>query len=421
MPEWDPVTGRLERDLQAGRPVRPLGLSGLLAAGWSAGVGLAAVVAVTLAFWALEPGTGGGPASAVRVAGWFWLLAHHVALSVPGGHVQVMPWGLVALPLALLWRAGIVLGRTTGVSGYREAVFTTGALAVPYALAATVLSALCATRSVQPVPLSAALNAGLVALLAGGAGVWRGSELEGPPARWLRLPAGAWGAWVAGIAGAVVLLGVGATVVAASLAYHAARSAELARAIAPSGPAGVALLVVQLLMVPNAVVWGAALATGPGFALGTGASVSALGSHLGTVPALPLLAALPANGSLPGAARLAFAGPVLAGIAVAAVLSARGREYSWLTSAGWAAAAGGVSGLLMAVAAALAGGAAGPGRLGSVGPSGWRVGLAVAVEVGLVAILAGELVRLWRLRRIAAQGGGISPDPREMNRVGTTT
>jgi hypothetical protein len=66
------------------------------------------------------------------------------------------------------------------------------------------------------------------------------------------------------------------------------------------------------------------------------------------------------------------------------------------------AAAGGV----LTVVAALAGGPIGPGRMATVGPSAWQVGLAAALELGIgAAIAAAEMQRRvlgtplgWRLR-----------------------
>lgn len=54
---------------------------------------------------------------------------------------------------------------------------------------------------------------------------------------------------------------------------------------------GFALL--QLAFAPTVLVYAAAYATGAGFSLGTGITFSALGNHLGPLPAIPVLGALP--------------------------------------------------------------------------------------------------------------------------------
>jgi hypothetical protein len=135
---------------------------------------------------------------------------------------------------------------------------------------------------------------------------------------------------------------------------------------------------------------------GPGFAVGAKTSVSLLGSHLGAVPALPLLAALPDDGEPAPLAWLAFSGPLAAGIfagwllARALPFSAASGSSPWwvryrVAAIGWGLAAGALAGLTLGVLASLSGGPLGPGRMATVGPSPWRVGVAAAVEVGLLA------------------------------------
>jgi hypothetical protein len=69
-----------------------------------------------------------------------------------------------------------------------------------------------------------------------------------------------------------------------------------------------------------------------------------------------------------------------------------------LSLLGWAAVTGPVAGALFAVLAALSGGQIGDGRLAAVGPSAWRAGVSVAVEVTAMACLAVLLIR-WRQHR----------------------
>ena len=64
----------------------------------------------------------------------------------------------------------------------------------------------------------------------------------------------------------------------------------------PESPGGIALLLAQLAVVPNALVWAASYALGSGFALGAGSVVAPAATELGMLPGLPLLGALPAAG-----------------------------------------------------------------------------------------------------------------------------
>ncbi|MGZ4597708.1 MAG: cell division protein PerM, partial [Actinomycetes bacterium] len=139
------------------------------------------------------------------------------------------------------------------------------------------------------------------------------------------------------------------------------------------------------------VVWAAAFAVGPGFAVGAGTQVTFAGVDLGAVPAVPLLAALPGDGSPGPTALMALLVPVVAGVVAGRLVDRRDAALpeselgTWRRLAGLAAAAGGLAGLAVAALCALTSGPGGPGRLAEVGPSPWWVGLAAAGEVGLVA------------------------------------
>ena len=55
--------------------------------------------------------------------------------------------------------------------------------------------------------------------------------------------------------------------------------------------APIALLLAQLALVPNALVWAASYALGAGFVMGAGSVVAPAGTELGMLPGLPLLGA----------------------------------------------------------------------------------------------------------------------------------
>jgi len=166
------------------------------------------------------------------------------------------------------------------------------------------------------------------------------------------------------------------------------------------------LLLGCLLYVPTAAVWGLCFCVGPGFAVGTGTSVGIAGSTLGAVPALPLLAALPAGSGSP-AWWLALAVPVGAGVAAGCVAdrtvgSPPGDEpLSWRTLLRSTALTAGLVGALVAAAVAglawLSAGPAGPGRMATTGPDWWAVGPAAGLEVAAAAAVT--LAALAALRR----------------------
>jgi hypothetical protein len=161
------------------------------------------------------------------------------------------------------------------------------------------------------------------------------------------------------------------------------------------------LLLGQLAYVPNAVIWAISFTLGPGFAFGTGTVIAPTGSALGAVPAFPMLAALPPGVHAvfpPSLSAIVLVIPYLAG-AFGGWLTTRAAPLLALEAAPlWGFACGALTGLVLAVLSAFAGGPLGNGRLAAVGPSGWQVGVVAALEVGVAAAVASGVTNWLRLR-----------------------
>lgn len=164
---------------------------------------------------------------------------------------------------------------------------------------------------------------------------------------------------------------------------------------------GIALTVGQLAFLPDFVGWAVAWLVGPGFAIGTGSSVSPIGTSLGPIPGVPVFGALPASGhtfGLLGVLVPVVAGFVVGGLMRPALVRALGDGDTPLRRALAGVATGVVAGVLTGVATGLTAGSLGPGRLAEAGPNGLLVGLLAALEVGLPAAVAlavgSDLVRL---------------------------
>ena len=164
---------------------------------------------------------------------------------------------------------------------------------------------------------------------------------------------------------------------------------------------GIALTVGQLAFLPDFVAWATAWLVGPGFAIGTGSSVSPIGTALGPIPGLPVFGALPASGHTFGLLWVLV--PVLAGFAAGGLMRPRlvralGSADSALHRALGGVATGIVAGLLTGAVAWVSSGSFGPGRLADVGPHALVVGAFAALEVGVPAVVAlavgQDLVRL---------------------------
>lgn len=365
----------------ASPPRRPLE-AGLIGAFWAVCAGLVAVAVPVLLVWAADARSGSGATDALRAVGQVWLVAHGAAVEIPGGVLGLSPLGLLALPLVLLLRAAGHGARECGVSSLRQAGVLAVSISVPYGVLAAVVAAVAASDDVRPVAWQALLAGCAVGGVGGFVGAVRAARLW--PALLPALPDRAARLTAATAVAVAVLLAGGSLVAGGSLARHLGRAGDLAAATAPGAVGGLALLVLGLVLLPNAAIWGASWLAGPGFHVGVGTAVGPYGTVLGPVPSLPLLAALP--GPVPvwlGVVGLSvpFVAGALAGVAVVRRLAAP----TWLVAAREAALVGPCVGVVVGWLGWLSGGPAGGGRLIDVGPTPWLLGLAVTVEVGAAA------------------------------------
>lgn len=375
----------------AGRPgPSPLG-PGALGAAWALGAGLVAFAVPVLLVWAADRRSGAGAVQAARTAGQLWLLAHGAWLAVPGGVVGLVPLGLTAVPLALLHRAGRHGARLLQPAEPRAAAQLVLAIALPYGLTVTCLTAVLSTASVRASPLHALPGSLVVAAVGAGAGVLRETGLLR-----VRVPERVRSLVRATAVATGVLLAAGGLLVLGSVLAHLARVTALSGATGPGVVGGTALLLAQLLLLPNAMIWGACWLAGPGFAVGLGTAVGPWATSLGAVPAVPVLGALPAGPAPVWMAVAGLAVPLLAGGLAGAIVARRLAVASVLGSAREAAIVGPAAGVVLALLAALSGGPLGGGRLSAVGPSPWQVGLTVMIEVGLSAAAGAALVAYRR-------------------------
>lgn len=382
---------RIPAEASGGGGYQRVGTSAL-AALWSLAAGLSGLTALVLVGWLVDD-TGVGPADAAQVSLQAFLLAHGSGLTTSWGEVGLIPLGLTALPAWLLVRAGAAVARRRMLATLGQVTEAVVALAIVYGVLATMLTAVATSSAVAIPPWRAGLGAAVLALVGATVGALRVTGLGLLPIG--RLPGPRRAVAAAVVAGGLSLLAGGLAVVALAVALDVDRYAELSRAVAPTGSGAVGLGLLGVLLLPNAAVSAIAAGVGPGFALGRGTTVGLGGVELDSVPALPLLAALPDSGTPPYAAALI---PLVTGLVVGVVLARRldrEDERGVLTTAVWAALAGVVVAALLGGACYLAGGPLGAGELATVGPSGWRVASFAAAELATLAALAAAVTR-WR-------------------------
>jgi hypothetical protein len=173
----------------------------------------------------------------------------------------------------------------------------------------------------------------------------------------------------------------------------------------------ITLSIAQLALLPTAIIWGAMWMVGPGFALGTGALVSPLGTTVQAVPALPLLGIIPSTP--PMGAIMIVAVPLavsfIAGVAATRMLLGNNPGSLWrnvgdtefhhqplvqiLSASAVAGALGSFGGFLLA---SMTSGSAGPGRFQNVGADPAQIALWWGLEIFvgvLLGLLSGALGR----------------------------
>ena len=375
-----------------------------LAAAWT-GVGtalFAAIVSIVVVsvLWLPASGGSGGAGSVIRAGLLTFLAAVHAGITVDGMSTAFVPLGLTILLGLVAWRAGCGLADAADdldEDRPRQLALAGGVQALAFATTAAVAAAV-ATLGTSSVPVVGVFAAAFVLFaVTGGCAFVRwsalGDELGARTPPWVRR------AVRAATAGVLTYLGAGALLAGAAVIVHHARVEALSAQVG-GGWSGVPVLLLGILTAPNAAVAGAAYLSGPGFALGTGSHVSAVSTAHGTLPAFPVLGAVPSGhgASWPVWALIGVL-PVLAGATVAAAVRPAERWRLRFRDAGAAAVLAAGLGLVLAWQG---GGAIGSGRLNAIGASPWQFGLAlgVALAAGTAVVLAVAAL-VARLRRRA--------------------
>lgn len=176
------------------------------------------------------------------------------------------------------------------------------------------------------------------------------------------------------------------------------------------------LFLLQFAFLPVAWVWGIAWFSGAGFAVGTATSVTPFDTLLGPLPALPLFGAIPTSWGWLGALApvlIVAIGTVIGGVAGGGSLF---RRASALVAVLLPVCAAIVTGLVVALFAALASGSIGPGRLEITGVHAWLTGGLIALELGFGMSLGvfTRRIDVAEMRDAAMVSlGGAEPKPSE--------
>jgi hypothetical protein len=370
-------------------------------------VGIGVPLLILTIMWAVQFGFATDWTVFWRASADTWLLGHGVDLRVALDdelarslavseadrvfEVTIAPLGVALLTVLLAMRTGARIGATR----FRE--LGSGIAVLVVLVLSWLVAASAVDEAARPSIGQSIVLPTLVFALGLGIGLLRtprpegdetGSSLRDWIADWpTTVRVGIAAALRGGAAAATMVIGVSAVLVSVLLVVNYATVVSLYESLHAGVTGGIALTIAQLAAIPNAVIWTASWLVGPGFSIGSGSNVSALATHLGPIPAVPMLGALPR-----GELAFGFLGllvPITAGFLVGAVGSARIPDGERVPSAvlGSALGSGLVGGIALGLLAWFSAGAAGPGRLIEVGPNPLAVAFFATVEIGIAAVL----------------------------------
>ena len=329
---------------------------------------------IALIAWATAGSATGSTSDPLRAALWIWLGAHQIpfSLSLPPanapGLLTYLPLGALVLPIFAI-RNGIkrVIDRLDGDSS----LFAPARLlfALLYSIVGALFALLSATTAVKPIwylnpvlllPISLISAATVGRRLIFGQAILYGSRIIS------------------------LLLGISSLILGISIFINLTTVKNLTLILEPGIFGGLLLLLLNILYLPNAVVATLGYFSGTGFAVGSDSIISALSYNLDSIPAFPLLGALPSESSslaLFGIPVIILAGALLASWTVA--LSSRILIQSLVAS------------LVMIAAVAYAGsGALITDAMSAMGVSPWKFTLSIGAQLIIGAALAVYIPRM---------------------------
>ena len=246
---------------------------------------------ISLVAWATAGSSTGNTADPLRAAIWFFLVAHHVPLNLSfsnetiSGALTFFPIGALLIPFLAI-RSGIKrLSEERDVSTLRNKRSLVLSLALTYAFFGTLLSFFATGSTVGapfylvfPILFLVASVSGFIA-----SNLLPDHQLLFPWQRGLKV------AWIAMIA----MVGFGALIFAASLAFHFTTVLQLTQVIEPGIFGGLAFLAIQILYLPNFAVAALSYVAGSGVVIGSGSWLNPFVHRIDEIPAIPLLGGLP--------------------------------------------------------------------------------------------------------------------------------
>lgn len=369
----------------------------------AAAVGLAVLLAPLTLLWTIAIGATADWGALWPASGTLWQFGHGAAMQIQIPDEVVRATGIAPAaaqftlsltPLALLLFTLLFAARS-GRRASAAGAWISGVIGGTVVFAVvSLLVALTAGTPAARVPFWAGALLPVAVYFAGalaGAVKHAWSEGDGGPIDRLHDLVDGWGDWapvpaeaVRGAAVTVVVLtGLGALGVAAMTVLRGGEVIALFESAHVDALGATVITLGQLAYLPTLVVWAVAWIAGPGFAVGAGTAVSPAGTQLGVVPGIPVLGLLPPVDSfwMLVVVLIPIAAGALAGWMIRSKLVWEGSAVGYGPRAVIAAGIALLSAGVAALAAVLASGSIGPGRLAESGPQPGALALAIGLEV----------------------------------------
>jgi hypothetical protein len=388
---------------------------GALQASFVIAVGFVGIFVLNLVVWLVEQTNGSSFKTVTQTSARIWLNAHGVPLHFAAGKVaglQVPEYVFDLIPLGFALVIGWSMfraGRRLSGETYLGAAWT-GAIVV-YLAIATALTSASYAKSIyvldwQGVFIPTALFSALLIIgsVVGeplGFTDQSGSQLRDRVRDFFirtsdRLP---WAlkplvapALRAGTGVVLAMSAVSAVLVSMMLLLNWVEVIRLYQSLQLSLFGTITVSFGQLALIPNVIALTNSWLTGVGFAVGDGSMVSPLGTELGPLPAIPMLAALPVGSNSFSIVFILV--PLLCAFGATLLIKSHTADlrfsYASATSAAIAlgVAIGFVAAVEMWILADFSGGSIGPGRMSVVGANPWLLAGVTFIEVTVASVLA---------------------------------
>lgn len=194
----------------------------------------------------------------------------------------------------------------------------------------------------------------------------------------------------------LVCLAGGVAALTAALIAHRDRISLIHEALDPGIAGTILLVLVQILYLPNLMLWATSWVLGAGVTLGDDSLLSMSVTDVGFLPSIPLMGAVGEPGIGGGALFWWLVVGVLAGLVAAVVVDFARPRARFDETALVGGLAGAVAGLLVTLLCSLAGGGLGEDRLAHMGPITGQLVIVAPALLGLSGLVGGAVLGLLR-------------------------